>query len=151
MKSATSEINEVVVSDEGKEYRITNATVEAAPERARAYLDAVIKWAQEFATHLAPLLDTPREDEYHEQYGVRFSRLLADAHLPEGIWFPTEEGFTEGHLERMVDRIESWANGDLADFDRLYYRLDEDFDLDPTYILFGVPVRQFGKGEILTL
>ena len=30
----------------------------------------------------------------------------------------------------------------LADFDRLYYRLDEDFDLDPTYILFGVPVRQ---------
>ena len=142
MKSAISEINEVVVSDEGKEYWITTATVEAAPERARAYLEAVLKWAEEFATHLAPLLDAPQENDYHEQYGTRFSRLLVDAHLPEGIWFPTEEGFTEDHMEDLIARIESWVNGELANFDGLYDDLDEDFDLDPTYILFGVPVRQ---------
>ena len=33
--------------------------------------------------------------------------MLAASHLPEGIWFPTEEGFTEGHLERLVDRLEA--------------------------------------------
>lgn len=138
-RRTTSEVNLTVVGDDNERYEITQATIDAAPERARTYMEAVLKWRKEFDTHLVPIINT---NDYDTQFKVRFSNVLADARLPKGVWFPTEEGFTRGHMAHLLRRVASWAEGDLEAFEVLYDDLDEEFDLDHTYIFFGVPIHQ---------
>jgi hypothetical protein len=134
---AEPKIDVTVATDSGHARRITTATLVKALERGERYLTAAVTWRQEFERHIAPICTGPKYDREHQK---RFGQLVERFQLPEGIWLPTE-GFTEAGKADVMCQVVEWVNGNLEDFSDFYSRLDEGQDLDPTYILFGVPVR----------
>jgi hypothetical protein len=135
---AEPRIDITVTTDSGQVHRITTATLAKALERGERYLKAAVAWRQEFERHLAPLCDGP---EYEGEREMRFGQLINRFQVPEAVWFPTE-GFSEAEKTDVTCLLVEWLNGNLDDFGEFYTCLDEEKDLDPTYILFGVPIRE---------
>jgi hypothetical protein len=136
-----------IVSEKGKPYRITTATLQGAPARAENYLEAMTAWHEEVMPHLEKFIDGPDEDRYDEEFNRRLGRLLRQWQLPTGIWLPTD-AFSQAKKLDALCWIDDWAAGTLDDFSALYHgRMDEDMDLDMTYVLYGVPIMELSEAD----
>jgi hypothetical protein len=85
-------------------------------------------------------------DEGQEQLVIREEERLRRAFgLPEGMWeAEAQEELDEVWLEDIVERlIQTWVYGhaDYSTCTDLLVELDENYDLDPHFILFGLPNR----------
>ena len=118
---------------DGKTHHIDPATMMAAMDRAQKYLEEAVRWSKERASHL--------ESGNEEQDTRRHDRFLARNHIPKDVWFPIENDFTETDMMNVMATLHYWVEGTLEDFGEAYVTLEDGLDLDPTYILFGVPIR----------
>lgn len=105
---------DVTITDEkGQAHHITCEVIGASFERGENYAKAI-------------------QDSAHDELHKRFN-------LPENVWFPHVEGHRPS-VEDVTTQMAEFANGNLTDFHDLYFLLDEEWDLDPTYLLFGIPI-----------
>jgi hypothetical protein len=139
---AASAPKATIQTKDRKTHDITLANMRAAGKRARNYFAAAKEWSREFSTNLKPLCSGPKEDDYAEEYAKRRSLILNKFQLPPGIWFPAGGEFRADRSEAALSRIDDWVNGTLDEFGPFYDWMDEDMDIDQTYILYGVPIRQ---------
>jgi hypothetical protein len=128
-----------ILAENGKCYRVDAATMMSAAERAQKYLEEAIRWSRERAVHL--------KSGAEEQNTRRHDQFLKRNHIPMDVWFPLENEFTQADLENVMAVLHHWTEGTLADFEAKYAWLEEALDLDPTYILFGVPIYQLSVGS----
>ena len=126
-------VPEATIRDQGgNTYQISPATMMAAMDRAQNYLEEAVRWSKERASHL--------ESGKEEQDTRRHDRFLQRHHIPKDVWFPIENEFDPTDLADVTAALHYWTEGTMEDFDADYAWLEEDLDLDPTYILFGVPI-----------
>src|SRR5450756_1404008 len=71
----------------------------------------------------------------------RHKQFLRRNHL-EGVWFPIDNDLTEADRANVLAVLHHWTRGTLEDFGTQYAWMEEDLDLDATYLLFGIPIRQ---------
>ena len=94
--------------------------------RALNYLEEAVRLSAELQKGKT---DTRRHDQF-----------VKTANIPTGTWFPLDSIFTEQDSHGVQSILLDWDNGTLKDFGNAYAQIEEDMDLDPTYILFGVPI-----------
>ena len=71
----------------------------------------------------------------------RHDQFLRRNHIEE-VWFPVENDLTEADRANVLAVIHAWTRGTLQDFGTQYAWMEDDLDLDPTYLLFGLPIRR---------
>ena len=116
-------------TEDGTVHPITAETMLAAMERAEDYLREAVRWSKELESGKEEL-DTRRHD-----------RFLKRANIPADAWFPLDNEFAETDRLNVMATLHYWIEGTLEDFEKAYDELEEGLDLDPTYILFGLPIR----------
>jgi hypothetical protein len=132
-KSGSIDRGAEVRTEDGAVHRITDATMLAAMDRAQKYLKEAIRWSVEFASHIQSGKEQP-DTRGHNQ-------VLKRTKIPTDVWFPVDNAFTEADRLNVMATLHHWTEGTLEDFEEAYNALEAGLDLDPTYILFGLPIR----------
>ena len=99
-----------------------------ASQRAQTYLTEAVLWGKEATQENVKL-------EPHQQ---RMQR----AQIPSDVWFSTEHVLQPAEKAEVLRLLKSWTAGKMDDFKHVFAVLEADYDLDATYIFFGVPIRQ---------
>jgi len=149
-KHQEPKIDVTIATKDGKVHRITTDALLNVLDRGERYLEAAVSWQQDFERHLMPLCDGPDEEKYEVEHERRFKQIIDRFQIPEDAWFPIE-GFSEEDKEEVMVLLGEWINGNLEDFADFYHCLDEENDLDPTFLLFGVPLRRLPAESRRTL
>ena len=105
----------------------------AAIDRADAYLREAVRWSEELRAYLKAGVGKERDLRRHE-------RFLKRASIPANVWFPLESTFSETDRLNLMATLYYWGEGTLDTFHADYDQMEDGMDLDPTYILFGVPI-----------
>jgi hypothetical protein len=104
------------------------------------YIEALLS----FYEQLEQMDDNIGEEEEERLAIQEKERLRRAFGLPEAMWEPgAEEELDEVWLEDREILIQTWVNGhaDYSTCTNLFVELDENHDLDPHFILFGLPNR----------
>jgi hypothetical protein len=134
MRSPITAPEATVRDKDGKTHQIDKATMMAATERARKYLEEAVRWGKECKAYV----DSGAEDEMDTRRHDQFRRRN---HLEE-VWFSVETYLSEADRANVLAVLHHWTKGTLEDFGTQYAWMEEDLDLDPTYLLFGLPIYQ---------
>lgn len=105
----------------------SNEAMAGALERAKPYLTEAVKWSK-----ISQANDATTSK--HE------ARCLASG-IPMDVWFPIENPFNANDKAKVLSMLRSWDKGTMEDFEHVFGCIEEDYDLDSTYIFFGQPIR----------
>lgn len=124
-----------ITDKNGTIHRITTDVLEGAIERGEKYLNEAVRRCAETASHMNSG-GSPDDLDYtrHDQWVKR--NKMTD------VWFPLEHSLDEDDKEVVFDLLQDWINGELEDFKWKFAFLNDDLDVDHTYLLFGIPIRQ---------
>ena len=117
---------------DGKMHWIDPRAMQAAMDRAQKYLDEAVRWSKERASHLKSgreEQDTRRHDQFLQRHGI-----------PKEVWFPINNEIDETDVMDVMAAFHHWIEGTMDEFEADYTWLEEELDLDATYILFGIPI-----------
>jgi hypothetical protein len=104
------------------------AVLLGALERTKNYLAEAVRVAKEQAAGNF-------NAELHQQ-------RLHRQQIPTDVWFPIEATITADAKATVLQMLRQWSKGTLTDFAHFFTVIETDFDLDPTYIFFGIPIRK---------
>lgn len=132
MRAGRRDLIVEIQDKDGKTYQIDSTTMMAAMDRSEKYLEEAVRWSKERASHI--------ESGAEEQDTQRHDRFLRRNNIPKEVWFPLDNEFNETDLMNVMAALHYWAEGTMEDFEKDYAWLEGGLDLDPTYILFGIPI-----------
>lgn len=107
---------------------ISEAVMLQASQRAQTYLTEAVRWGKEAA----------KADINLEPHLQRMQRTQ----IPSEVWFSTEHALQPAEKAGVLRLLKPWGAGKMHAFKHVFAKLEADYDLDPTYIFFGVPIRQ---------
>jgi len=99
-----------------------------ALQRTKVYLTEAVRWGKELAQDNIKL-------EPHQQ-------RMQHAQIPSEVWFSTEHMLQPAEKSEVLRLLKAWTAGKMDDFNHVFAALEADYDLDPTYIFFGLPIRR---------
>lgn len=111
---------------------VTETKMLGAMNRAGRYLEECVRFGKERQKAIR---------NGKERNIRRHNLFLKQANIPEAVWFPLESDLIESQRLDVMAELHYWLEGTLQDFDGVYSKLEEDLDLDVTYILFGIPIQ----------
>jgi hypothetical protein len=117
---------------DGKMHWIDPRAMLAAMDRAQKYLEEAVRWGKERASHLKSgnkKQDTRRHDQFLQRHSIS-----------KEVWFPINNEFDETDVMNVMAALHHWIEGTMDEFEADYTWLEEELDLDATYILFGIPI-----------
>jgi len=129
-----------IKTKEGDVYRITTETLLTAVDRAEKYLKEAVRWSDDRDAHINSGSEEDMNTRRHDQW-------LKRNQFPTDVWFPIDNRFSQDDMFCVLESLDRWIEGTLADFERVYVDFDRGHDLDPTYMLFGVPIRQLSVAD----
>ncbi len=75
-----------------------------------------------------------------EQDTRRHDQFLQGHSISRDVWFPIDNEIDETDVMDIMAALHHWLEGTMDEFEADYAWLEEELDLDPTYILFGIPI-----------
>jgi len=123
----------IIVGSDGTRHIINPDTMLASIDRAKKYLPEAVRWSAEREAQIEAAGD--RDHSRHDKWMERNQ-------FPEGVWFPIESSFNAEDKATVLKVLRQWTKGTLEDFTHAYVQLEDQMDLDATYILFGVPIQE---------
>ena len=117
---------------DGKRHWIDPRAMHAAMDRAQKYLEESVRCGKERASHL--------KSGHAKQDTRRHHQFLQRHSISKEVWFPINNEFDETDAMDVMAALHHWIEGTMDEFEADYAWLEGELDLDPTYILFGIPI-----------